>query len=99
MQIIFTTPAKRRLKKIYAYYEKASSKRIAESITNDIVTATEMLFDQPFAGQKEEFLEDLKQGHRRIVSGNHKIIYRIIGNTVYITDIFDSRQNPTKMMK
>gem|GEM_PF-5490858 len=43
MQIIFTTPAKRRLKKIYAYYEKASSKRIAESIANDIVTATEML--------------------------------------------------------
>lgn len=82
MQIIFTTPAKQRLKKIYAYYEKASSKRIAESITNDIVTATEILIDQPFAGQKEEFLEDLNLEHRRIVEGNYKIIYRIHGDTV-----------------
>jgi len=58
-----------------------------------------MSFDQPFAGQKEEFLEDMKLEHRRIVEGNYKIIYRIHGDTVYVTDIFDSRQNPIKMKR
>jgi toxin ParE1/3/4 len=47
----------------------------------------------------EENLADLKQGHRYIVEGNYKIIYRLIDNEIYITDIFDCRQNPTKMKR
>jgi plasmid stabilization system protein ParE len=99
MQIIVTTTAKQKLKQIYDYYEAASSKRIAESIINDIVGATEILIDQPFARQIEEFLVELGLKHRRIVEGNYKIIYRIHDDTIYITDIFDTRQNPKKMKR
>lgn len=99
MRVIFTIPAKQKLKEIYAYYEEAASKRIAESMTNDIVDAIEILIDHPHAGQKEELLADLNRGHPRIVEGNYKIIYRIQGDTIYITDIFDSRQNPIKMKR
>ena len=28
---------------------------------------------------------------------HYKIIYRVIGETIYITDIFDSGQDPDKM--
>jgi hypothetical protein len=48
---------------------------------------------------EEENLKDLKQGHRYIIQGNYKIIYRIIGDEIFITDIFDWRQNPTKMKR
>jgi len=99
MRIIVTTPAKQKLKQIYDYYEAASSKRIAKSIINDIVNATEILIEQPLAGQTEEFLIDLELNHRRIVEGNYKIIYRIQDDKIYITDIFDTRQNPLKMKR
>ena len=48
-------------------------------------------------GQREEYLEHLGQSHRRIIEGNYKIIYRIDGDMIYVTDIFDTRQDPGKM--
>lgn len=45
----------------------------------------------------EECLQHLGKLHRRIIEGNYKIIYRVEGENIYITDIFDSRQNPDKM--
>jgi toxin ParE1/3/4 len=50
-------------------------------------------------GAIEENLIELKQQHRYLVEGNYKIIYRLINNDIYITDIFDCRQNPEKMKK
>jgi hypothetical protein len=48
-------------------------------------------------GQKEKYLEHLGQSHRRIIEGHYKIIYRIEEEVIYITDIFDTRQDRTKM--
>ena len=45
----------------------------------------------------QEYLEHLGKSHRRIIEGNYKIIYRVEGENIYITDIFDSRQNSDKM--
>ena len=45
----------------------------------------------------EEYLRHLNLGHRRIVTDHYKIIYRIEDQVIYITDIFDTRQNPGKM--
>ena len=42
-------------------------------------------------------LEDLGLGHRRLIESHYKIIYRVVGEYIYITDIFDSRQDPDKM--
>ena len=52
----------------------------------------------PHAGQKELFLEHLNKGHRRLVSGNYKITYLILDDEIIITDIFDARQDPAKMV-
>ena len=43
------------------------------------------------------FLEHLGLGHRPIIEGHFKIIYKVEGEYIYITDIFDSRQDPDKM--
>jgi hypothetical protein len=51
----------------------------------------------PSIGQREEYLEHMGQLHRRIIEGNYKIIYRQEGEVIYVTDIFDSRQDPAKM--
>ena len=39
----------------------------------------------------------LKEGHRRVIDGHVKIIYRIVEEAVYVTDFFDSRSDPGKM--
>jgi plasmid stabilization system protein ParE len=55
------------------------------------------LLNNPNTGQREEYLEHLGQSHRRVIEGNYKIIYRQEGETIFITDIFDSRQDPAKL--
>ncbi len=56
-----------------------------------------LLKEFPKMGQIEENLESLGLGHRYLIEGNYKIIYRIQGKIISITDIFDTRQDPEKM--
>jgi hypothetical protein len=51
----------------------------------------------PYKGQCEEYLEHLKEDHRRIIEGHFKIIYKVENESVYIIDFFDSRKNPASM--
>ena len=66
-------------------------------IRDKILNAADTLLLHPLKGQKEPLLEHLELEHRRLVEGHYKIIYRITGEYIYITDIFDSRQDPVKM--
>jgi len=73
------------------------SLKIAEKIKKGIIEKLKSLLKNPNSGQQEPDLQSLGLGHRRLVEGNYKIIYRVQGNTIYVTDIFDSRQHPSKM--
>ncbi len=64
-------------------------------IRDKILDTADTLLLQPFSGQREYLLEHLD--HRRLVEGHYKIIYRVVDEYIYITDIFDSRQDPAKM--
>ncbi len=56
-----------------------------------------LLKKQPYLGREEEYLKHLTLGHRVLIEGKYKIIYRIIDQTVLITDVFDTNQDPEKM--
>jgi toxin ParE1/3/4 len=99
MQVIWTNLAISELKNIFLYYRMVAGEKTADKIRKSILSATKPLIRQPFIGAIEENLSDLKQGHRYLVEAHYKIIYRVIDNHIYITDIFDGRQNPTKMKK
>lgn len=45
-------------------------------------------------GAIEALLAELGLEHRYIVEENFKIIYRIAEETIYITDIFNTRRSP-----
>lgn len=51
----------------------------------------------PYKGQIESYLKKLKKGHRRVIEGSFKIVFKIENETIYVTDFFDSRRD-TKMM-
>ncbi len=96
MDILWTNPAKRDLKKIFNYYKKKVSLDLANNITNSIIANTSILKTQNI-GVIEQLLVHLKQEHRFIIDNNYKIIYIIQNSSVYITHVFDTRQNPTKL--
>ena len=98
-QVIWTNFAISELKNIYLYYRMVATDKVADKIRKSIFDSTRHLSKQPLIGAVEDNLIDLKQGHRYLVVGNYKIIYRIIHDNIYITDIFDCRQNPQKMKK
>ncbi len=99
MDIIWTEFASKELKNIYEYYKVRAGMSVAKKIKSKIFESTKNLSEQPLMGQIEENLKSLNQHHRYIVEVNYKIIYFVDTNTVYITDVFDCRQNPEKMKR
>ncbi len=96
-QIIWTNFAISELKSIYIYYRMVANEAIADKIRKSIFNSTKPLLKHPFIGVIEENLIELKQEHRYLISGNYKIIDRVVNTEIYITDVFDCRQNPQKM--
>ena len=84
MNIIWTNPAKKDLRKIFNYFKKKVSLNLANKIVNSILANTSILKTQNI-GIKEQLLIHLEQEHRFIIDGNYKIIYIIQNNNVYIT--------------
>ena len=94
MKIIWSDFASETLSEIYQYYKKNASPDIALKIKAKIFTATRQLKKQPSSGHIEIHLEKLNEGHRYLVKGNYKIIYKEIPEGMLITDVFDTRQDP-----
>jgi toxin ParE1/3/4 len=89
--------AARQLEDIMDYLAQEAGARVADGIAGKVIADMEWLADHPRGGQFEPLLDHLGMGHRRLVSGHYKIIYRVIEDVIFISDIFDSRQAPEKM--
>ena len=97
MKILWSDFAKLMLYEIYLYHKENASVRIAQKIKKNILNSTAYLLNHPEMGKLEPLLLFLNEGHRYIVEGNYKIIYKQVKEGILITDIFDTRQNPTKI--
>ncbi len=97
MNVVWSAWAQRQLDEIHAWHCTAASPAVADRIVDDILAVTHLLEQFPFGGQVEPWLEHKRQGHRRVVVGNYKIVYRVHQEEVRIVDVFDSRQDPGKM--
>ena len=97
MKLVFTEQAIESLEEVLAFIAPEVSRKKLLVIRDEIIEETESLLQNPFIGQKEFYLEHLNLNHRRIVKGNYKIIYRVLDSYIYITDIFDTRQHPSRM--
>ena len=70
---------------------------MADRLVDDILAAAQLVEQLPFGGQVEPWLAHKNLGHRRVVVGNYKVVYRVFEEEVRIVDVFDSRQDPDKM--
>ena len=97
MKLVYTEQAIESLQECLDFFppEVSTEKRL--QIRDKILEKADGLLSRPRMGQREEYLEHMGQSHRRIIEGYYKIIYRVEGETIYITDIFDTRQDPARM--
>lgn len=99
MKIVITNQSLDRLEEALTFYLKEleiPAAKVAE-IKTHLLKRVRILSENPLIGQYEPYLKKLKKGHRRLIEGNFKIIYRIEGEIIYITDFFDSRKDPAGM--
>lgn len=97
MEIIWSDFAIENLKDIFDYYCLNANKKIAQKIRNQILDAAQQLKENPESGQREFYLEGLEQVYRYLVVSHFKIIYRFTDKQIFINDVFDTRQDPSKM--
>ncbi len=98
MKVIWSDFAVSSLYDIYTYYKETSGENVARRIKSRIFSAARQLNRHPESGQIEPILKQLGANHRYLVEGNYKIIYRKVVDGILITDIFDNRQDPAKMI-
>ena len=101
LKIYWTSFAERELENIFDYYFEKSGYTIAKRLVNTIYDTTEKLKLQHEIGQKEELLKERVEKFRYLVVKNYKVIYWInrTENQIEINDVFDTRQNPTKLKR
>jgi plasmid stabilization system protein ParE len=97
MQIEWTFSAQSDLRKVYKFYELNFSVKIAQKVVSRILKTSKKLKYGKSIGQEEELLKKLNQKHRYLLSDHNKIIYKVEQNVIYITHVFDTRQNPNKL--
>lgn len=98
MKVQLTATARRRLQQIRDYHRRKGNAKRGRKITQTILARAKMLEEHPELGPVEEYLKELEQGHRRLLADPHyKIIYLIEDPSIFVTDIFDTRQDPEKM--
>ncbi len=97
MELVYTEQALVSLQEALGFIAPKVTQEKLLKIRDKILDKADSLLLHPFQGQKEPYLEHLNLDHRHLIEGHYKIIYRVIGDVIYITDIFDSRQDPEKM--
>ncbi|MGX1024348.1 type II toxin-antitoxin system RelE/ParE family toxin [Flavobacterium sp. CS20] len=99
LEVYWTEFSERELENIFNYYKNKVNLNVAKTITDGIYNEALKLEHQPEMGQIEELLSKRNQDFRYLIYKNYKIIYWInySKGKVEINDVFDTRQNPTKI--
>ena len=96
----WTRRALKDLSKISVFNAKSIGKEKALQIAHKIIDVPRILenkeYDFKNIGSIDETFNHLKQDYRKIFFKHYKITYRSGKTKVYITRVFDTRQNPNK---
>jgi len=97
MLVELTTSARLRFREARFFCSEYMSEREIEQVNSNVLEALVFLSRHPRAGACEELIFTGKTRYRRWIVGNLKIIYYIERDTLWVTDIYDSRQDPRLM--
>lgn len=97
MKIIWLPRAIRHRDNIYKYYYKKSP-QAAIKLYNDLLDSVNPLKDYPNMAAIEPLVSDSSDTyHSLVVRDNYKVVYYIDNDVIYISAVWDCRQNPKKL--
>jgi len=97
MRVVITETAQESFEKSLELLSGKVGVEKLEEIAYNVISRAKSLGDYPQIGQVEHYLQHLSKEYRRIIEGHYKIIYRVEKEVIYVTDIFDTRQDPREM--
>ncbi|MDH6311960.1 plasmid stabilization system protein ParE [Parabacteroides sp. PFB2-10] len=98
MEIRWTDEAEKQMQGIIDYYFEIANAQTAKRITEKINNCIFRLKSFPKMGHIEPGIEKATETYFSFVAHRHyKIVYRLEKEIVYITGIWDCRQNPERM--
>ena len=97
-EVIWTTRALSDLNKVMKFNTNLYGSAKSAKIISELIDRTEILQLEKFRkiGSIDEAFANFKYEYRKIFQNHCKITYREGKTQVYITRIFDTRQNPNK---
>ena len=90
MTLEITEQARERLFNIWLRIRDEASEERADLVEERLLNRALELIANPLKGPPEPVLIQYGQGHRFLLLWRYKIIYRVIGDTIHITDFFDT---------
>lgn len=99
LTVYWTDFALNQLEQIFDFYKYKAGVEVSKRLVTQIIDRTLLLENSPFIGTKEPFLERRAKEYRYLVEGNYKIIYSVEGSDIWVSSVFDCRQNPIKMIE
>ncbi len=97
MRLSYTLPARQRLVEIEDYFSVHASPKVAVRLVDGLLAKALGLLKHPKKGKPEKFLAHRGLGHRSLSAGRFLIVYYVDGDTIFITDFFDTRQHPSRV--
>lgn len=99
MKVQWTNEASSQFDDIVEFLVVHAGEEFALKVALEILDAEDLIAQYPLAGQLELWLTDEGKGHRRVVVGNYKLIYRLERELIWITDVFETHQDPDQMKR
>lgn len=99
-EVVWSQFSEQQIDDIFDFYlQKSKSVDVALKIITKLLSAPNRLIENPRIGEKEILLENRQTEYHYLVESNFKIIYSINDENmlIQIADVFDCRQNPTKI--
>lgn len=98
--VIWSATAKAALDETTYYIEREFGVNARVSFKKEVQRINNLLKSNPFLGPPEPLLADLPKNYRSIVVKKlNKIVYRISGTHIEISDFWDVRREPEALVK
>ena len=98
MKIVWTKFARQDLFEIYKFYKDYSGKAFADTFKSKILESPKLLKIYPDIGQTEQNPALVDYKCRYLVVNHCKVLYLVKEDRIEIIAVFDTRQDPSKML-
>lgn len=95
-QVKLSKRAEKKLDNLFNYLETKWSARVKNNFVKKLQKAIKQIQQHPYGFPKSEIIKDL---HKHVITKQTTIYYKYDKKYIYIITVFDSRQNPEKLLE